>query len=83
MACSSGCRTKDHKSYGACLKSKGIQIEGVEAHDVNRKIRSDVEEYVDARREGIQPESISLKDTMMARRITEATGVPYRADEVA
>lgn len=27
MACSTNCRTKDHATYGACLRDKGIQID--------------------------------------------------------
>lgn len=27
MNCSSNCRTKDHATYGECLRAKGIQID--------------------------------------------------------
>ena len=81
MACSSGCPTPgSHKSYGECLRAKSLQNMNVEAHEHNQSIYRQVDEYVDARREGMQPASVFKKDVDFAREVTKKTGVPFRAD---
>ena len=83
MACSSGCRTPGtHATYGACLRAKQLQIEGVEAHDYNRRVRSQQNEYAKARMAGLQPDGLGKTDVDEAYRLTEQIGVPYRADDL-
>lgn len=81
MACSSGCPTQNHESWGACVRAKSIQLEDVTAHAVNQRDRRDVREYVEARNEGMQPEGIGKKHVTFARKVTDMTGTPYRADK--
>jgi hypothetical protein len=82
VACSSACPTPGlHESYGACLRAKSLQVADVTAHKYNQGQTKALNAYVDARRAGLQPETVFKKDTDKAWRITEKTGVPFRADK--
>lgn len=79
--CSSGCPTPGkHKTFGECLRSKNLQVQDVEAHKHNTAQSKALDDYRAARRDGLQPESLSPKHVRQAREITDLTGVPYRAD---
>lgn len=80
MSCSSGCPTQDHATFGECLRSKNLQVADVTAHKFNQARTREIKEYVDARREGMQPKTIFKRDVDAARKITAKTGVPFRAD---
>lgn len=84
MVCSSSCRTKDHESYGACLRAKNLKTsELVEAKGVSRDDQRRVDKALDlyqqARKEGIQPKSTRLADTRMAMEISDKTGTAFQA----
>lgn len=81
MACTTGCRTQDHVSYGECLRSKKLQVQDVTAHKYNSGIRKQLDAYVDARKAGLQPQTVFKKDVDHAWSMTEATGTPFRADQ--
>lgn len=80
MACSSSCRTKDHATYGECLRAKSLQVADVTAHQFHLKRNSEIKEYIDARNEGMQPQTFFKRDVDLAREVTQATGTPFRAD---
>jgi hypothetical protein len=40
-----------------------------------------MDDYVDARNAGMQPEGVTAKAVAIARAETERTGVPFRADK--
>lgn len=79
--CSSGCPSQDHSSYSECLRSKRLQVSDPEAHRRNQAMYHAIDDYVDARRSGIQPATVFPKDVALAREVTEQTGVPFRADK--
>lgn len=81
MACSSTCPSQDHESYGACLRSKRLTVSDPTAHKHNQNVYAQCDAYVDARRAGLQPETVFKKDVDFAWRQTERTGKPYRADK--
>lgn len=87
MACASSCRTQDHKSYGECLRSKNVAATGLEttspsfATNRQKKWNSELNAYEAALRQGVQPEGTTLPKIEKAMRISEETGVAYRADE--
>lgn len=81
MACSSSCPTQDHESYGACLRSKSLQVQDPTAHKFNQSQHSQIKEYVKAREDGMQPASVFKRDVDFARKVTDKTGVPFRADQ--
>lgn len=82
MACSSGCPTPGaHENWGACVRSKRVQLSDITAHKVNQAIYTASDMYRAAREDGLQPESVTVGAVMEARRVTDETGVPFRADQ--
>ena len=82
MACSSNCPTPGaHQNWGECVSAKSLQIADVTAHSFNTGQHRQIKEYVRAREAGIQPDTVFKRDVDRAVRITEKTGVPYRADK--
>lgn len=81
LACSSSCPTQDHESFGACLRAKRLTIADPEARKFNHSRYAECDAYVDARRAGLQPETVFKKDVDYAWQQTEKTGTPYRADK--
>jgi hypothetical protein len=86
MACASSCKTQDHASYGACLKSKRVATTGLETTDPSfsmtrqKKWDKELDAYEAAVRQGVQPEGTTMPKIEKAMRASEATGQPYRAD---
>jgi hypothetical protein len=79
--CSSGCPTKRCKSYGECLRSKNLQVQDVETHKRATNQNRVIDDYVAARRDGLQPEGVTAKAVKQAREFTDITGTPFRADK--
>lgn len=83
--CSSGCKTKDHQSYGECLQAKSLKIayansaNGADFTD-QKKWQARLNEYRDAKRQGIQPASAQLSDIRQAVKLSDQTGQAFRAD---
>ena len=76
--CTSGCSTQDHRSYGECLKDKAPKVTTADTRKGDYAFRSnwnqEIKEYRDARKQGIQPKSSSLKD------IREAVSTSQKLD---
>ena len=85
MACTSGCPTKDHRSYGACLRSKGIATTGLEStgpgftKERQKLWDSELNLYADARKQGIQPAGTDMKSIRDALDKSDAMQAPYDA----
>lgn len=80
MACTSGCPTQDHSSYGECLRSKGARVAGVNGQDrtAQKKWDSELDAYRAARMEGLQPATTQRKDIDHARRAADIVGAPVK-----
>lgn len=77
--CTSGCRTKDHESYAACLRSKRPEgRNSTQSHDslYSREAERDAvsREYRAARAQGIQPATTQLADIRHAVSASESVG---------
>jgi len=85
MACSSGCPTQDHATWGECVRSKGLKVayEGATLTGVDSKVQREadrnLENYAKARKYGIQPQSTNKKHVDFAIRKSEQTGTAYQA----
>lgn len=77
MACRSGCRDQSHRSYGECLRSAGIRI-GAQGHNFKATM-SELDAYVDARRQGVQPATTSRVHTDTAMEVSQRTGRAFDA----
>ena len=86
MACASSCKTKDHASYGQCLRLQGLAVTGLEStspsftRERSRKFDAELDAYEAAVKEGIQPEGTTMAAIDKAKRASDQFGKPYRAD---
>lgn len=79
--CRSGCRTRDHKSFGECARSANLQFNGLESlggsRDKSKAWDKELQEYRDARAQGIQPSSTRTKDIRKAVEVSEKRGYAF------
>lgn len=77
MPCRTGCLTKDHANWGACLKAARLTVTpaetGAKAHDF------ELQSYYDARKQGVQPAGTRLHQTQAAMAISEMRGTAFDA----
>lgn len=82
--CSASCRTKDHETWGECVRSKGLKVayaqewKGKDA-TAQKKADKSLDEYAKARSYGIQPASTRPADVQAAVRNSEQTGTAFKA----
>lgn len=86
MACRTGCLTKDHESYAACLKDGAPRIAYCSSatgrdYTQQKKWDSDLAAYREARAEGIQPNGTARTHVEAAKRISDSAGLPFRGDK--
>lgn len=87
MACASSCRTKDHASYGECLRAKRVATTGLESTNPSfattrqKKWDKELDAYEAAVKQGVQPAGTTMPKIEKAMKISEATGKAFRADE--
>lgn len=84
MACSSSCVSKDHRTLGECIRSKGIGAVGVNISkgsdaDIQKKWDRELDSYRSARAEGIQPAGTRQHQIDNAKRISDTTGTAWKA----
>ena len=84
MSCRTGCLTKDHATWGECLRASNIQMNPGDASGnmvasgwTNKKWEGELKAYRDARAQGIQPDGTSMSKIRKAVEISEKTGVAY------
>lgn len=85
MACSTGCPTQDHRTYGECLRSKGARVaycDSVNLRDATRerKWNKELDRARSLMSQGITPDNTFGAALDRAERFSDATGVAYRAD---
>jgi len=73
--CRSGCRTRDHDTYGQCLRdaSPRVTLAATPHNAWDRELNF----YKSAREQGIQPSSTKTADIQKALDISDSTGVAY------
>jgi hypothetical protein len=83
MACRSGCLTKDHASYGDCLRAANFRIAycGVGGGDATTQKNWDkgIEAYRSAKAQGIQPAGTKLSQIRAAVEKSDRTGKAFVA----
>lgn len=84
MACRTGCPTKDHDSWGDCLRASNLQMNAgdassnmIESGWTEKKWNKELDLYRSARAQGIQPDGTSTAKVRKALEISEKTGVAY------
>jgi len=85
MACRTGCKTKDHSSWGECLRASRLQLNAGDAkHTIiktNKAWDAELNAYKAARDQGIQPAGTTMAKVQEAVSISEMTGKPYDASK--
>lgn len=85
MACTSGCPTQDHGSYGHCLRSKGIAVTALEStgpgysRESQKAWDAELDAYVAAKKQGIQPAGTDMASIRKALDKSDAMQAPYDA----
>lgn len=85
MSCTSGCRTRDHESYAACLKGKGVRTYMAEPSrgfdgTAEKNKDSELAAYKAARAQGIQPDGTTRHKVEDAVRQSQERGAAYGRD---
>ena len=81
--CTSSCKTKDHASYGDCLRSNTPMFVGVSPtktgwdQDKVKKDEREIQSYWDATRQGIEPRSTRKKDIDAAVKLSNDAGKAF------
>lgn len=84
MACSAGCATQNHATYGECLRAKNMKtayMQEWKGKDATRQKKADknLDAYEAARKHGIQPKSTRAFDVQAAIQISDKTGTAFQA----
>jgi hypothetical protein len=62
VTCSSNCPTRDHESWGACVKAKGIRAQWLggtgPSQSEQKAFSAENEHYRQALRDGLTPDSV-------------------------
>lgn len=77
--CSSACTTKDHRTFGECMRSKNLNL-NPNLMDTGRSKAWDneLQLYRDARAQGIQPAGTTTAKIREAEEISQRTGQAYQ-----
>lgn len=83
--CTSGCRTRDHRSYIECLRSKNTGTylaapsRGLDG-TVQKRWNTELDRYYEARRQGMQPDGTTMAKIVEAERLSDQQGAAYGRD---
>ena len=80
MNCRSGCKTKDHETYGQCLSAANIRAAATMNNPFSSNVKKELSAYRSARVNGIQPEGTTMNKVREAESASRALGRPYNAN---
>lgn len=79
--CSSACLTKDHRTFGECMRSKNLQLNpNLSDTGASKAWDGELQAYRDARAQGIQPAGTTKQKVQEAVEISNRTGKAFNAD---
>lgn len=86
MACRTGCITKDHATYGQCLRAASLRVGWGRSHlgiDRTREKskNQELDFYHEARMAGIQPATTRTPDIQRAFELSEKAGAAFDATD--
>jgi hypothetical protein len=76
MACSRGCCASFREHVKSLTTTVGLDTK------VQNAAMARLDKYEDATRQGVQPRTTGQRDITAAMRISEATGVAFRGDQL-
>lgn len=84
MNCTSTCLTKDHRSWGECMRAKNLGVAYCRSatnprNDATAEKRwnRELDLYESTRKEGIQPDTTQRVDIERARKFSDLSGQAY------
>lgn len=77
-SCRSGCRSRSHESWGACVRAAGITVTPVDGQA--KRIDHELSSYAAARKQGIQPAGTSKAQIDAAVRVSHDVGKAWNAN---
>lgn len=76
--CSTACKTKNHKTFGECMRAKNLNLNpNLSDTGASKAWDRELEDYRDAKRQGINPHGTTRAKIDEAVRISNETGVAY------
>lgn len=79
--CSSACLTKDHRTFGECMRSKNLNLKpNLSNTGATKAWDAELQGYRDARAQGIQPAGTTRAKVQEAVEISNRTGKAFNAD---
>ena len=86
MACRTGCLTKDHATYGQCLRAASLRVGWAKSHlgidrTRERNKNQELDFYYEARMAGIQPATTKTPDIRRAFELSEKAGAAFDATD--
>lgn len=69
--CRTACKTQDHQNWGECFRAAGVQYKDPLQVAKTRRWDGELQEYRDARRQGVSPKTTKRKDIRAAMREAE------------
>ncbi len=79
MNCRSGCKTKDHVSYAACLRSANAGV--VMGAQIRSRTETELEAYRAARKAGIQPAGTTMAAIDAANATSDRYGAAFNSED--
>lgn len=80
LRCSSACVTKDHRTFGECMRAKKLQLNPQLADTgASKAWDAELQAYRDARKQGIQPAGTKMPQIRQAIEASQEAGKAYDA----
>jgi hypothetical protein len=77
--CSSACSTKEHRTFGECMRAKDLQLNpNLSNTGATKAWDGELQAYRDARSQGIQPSGTTMAKIREAEEISQRTGQAYK-----
>lgn len=70
--CSAKCLTKDHKTFGECMRAKGLHLRPNLADTTQKAWDRELDAYESAVRQGVNPDGTKLHQVEKAMREADA-----------
>lgn len=83
--CSARCTTKDHQSFGECMRAKGLRVaycQSAAGKDATAQKKWDarLDSYRDAKSQGINPQGTKTNQIRQALDISDVTGQAFNPE---
>jgi hypothetical protein len=78
--CSSSCKTKNHNTFGDCIRSKTVSVHNGESRASAKRWDGELDGYRTARAQGIEPDGTTKEKVEYATILSNETGAAYGRD---